>query len=667
MKEILHNPIFTKLSKRILFAIIIVVASGSIIHAQFDKFIISFTNKNNSPYSLSNPSAYLSAKSIARRVKYNIALDSTDLPVNPDYVQQVLSKGQVTFLVQSKWLNDILVYTTDSAALTAINALPFVKKTEGVSIFKVGVRRPLINKSETVTTLVPPSATTNSVHVLNGINGVQGADSLQYGSNAAQVHIHHGEFLHNKGYTGSGITIAMLDAGFFHYTTLQAFDSLMANNQVLGVKDFVAYDNSVVEDDPHGMECLSTIAANIPGTMVGTAPKANFWLLRSEDVSSEYPIEEHNWVAAAEYADSAGADMISSSLGYNQFDNPIFNHTYANFYNNSTMVTQGAAMAAKKGFIVTNSAGNEGNNSWKYIIFPADADSVCTVGAVDVNGVIGSFSSFGYSGRQKPNIVSVGVNATVFGVGGSPVMGSGTSFSNPNINGLIACLWQAFPQYNNMTILNAVYQSSDRYNNPDNQYGYGIPNMQTAYLILKKMQNDSLYGSNWLMAVPNPFSDSLHVTFVAQVDGPVELSLKDAGGNLIATINITAENQEVYDTVFNNLGSYPGGNYTLTYTDSATVKTIPLVKTGALLTDWIQAVPIPFNQQLTVYIKAPESGSAYLRLVDANGQIVTSQQINVQQGSTYTVTFTNVAALAKGVYFIQYQGPQQKRTVKVLK
>lgn len=191
---------------------------------------------------------------------------------------------------------------------------------------------------------------------------------------------------------------------------------------------------------------------------------------------------------AAEFADSAGTDLISSSLGYMQFDDPQFDHTYNDFYKNTTMISRAATFAAKKGIIVTNSAGNEGSNSWKYILFPADDDSVCSVAATDVNGNIAGFSSYGYPGKIKPNIASVGSGTILYASYGL-TSGSGTSFSNPNINGLIACLWQAFPEFNNMTILQAVYRSSDRFKTPDNRYGYGIPNMQKAYNLLMKLRH----------------------------------------------------------------------------------------------------------------------------------------------------------------------------------
>ncbi|HXL55197.1 MAG TPA: S8 family serine peptidase, partial [Chitinophagaceae bacterium] len=376
--------------------------------------------------------------------------------------------------------------------------------------------------------------------------------------------------------------------------------------------------------------------------------------------------EEQNWVAAAEFADSAGADMISSSLGYYYFDDPSFNHSYADIYANSTTVSRGAATAARKGILVTNSAGNEGNNQWHYIIFPADADSVCAVGAVDGNGQIASFSSYGYTGKVKPNIVSVGLNTTIFGTNNVPVMGSGTSFSNPNINGLIACLWQAFPAYNNMTILDAVYKSADRYNNPDNHYGFGIPNMQKAYLILKKKQNLELYSNEWLFAKPDPFTNHIDLKLIGQVDGNMQISLQNTEGDVITSISFTTEQQEVYDTAFVSLDNLPGGQYFVRYTDSLTEKTIILIKKGIVMNDWLVAVPVPFTTQLTVYLKAPENGKVNLRLTDALGRIIETSELNVVQNNLYTVNFISAASLARGVYFVQYIGGE-KKTIKVIK
>jgi serine protease AprX len=637
-----------------IFLLLLLFSCRIISVGQNTKWIIQFTDKNNSPFSINNPSAYLSQKAIDRRTRYHIAIDSTDLPVNPSYIQQVLAQGNVTYLNQSKWLNQILIDCPDTSVINSINTLPFVKTSAPVGQFG-SVHHGVDRFKENVQPLVLTESLTQT----------EGTDSLSYGASSAQVDIHRGEFLHNKGYTGNGMTIALLDAGFFHYKELSAFDSARSNHQILGVKDFVDYDNSVDEDNAHGMYCLSTIAANVPGKMIGTAPHANFWLLRSENDATEYPIEEQNWVAAAEYADSAGADMISSSLGYFWFDDPLLNHSYADIYANTAIVSRGAAMAANKGMIVTNSAGNEGANAWHYIIFPADADSVCTVGAVDTSGFIASFSSYGYPGRVKPNIVSVGVNTTIWGTNDAPAHGSGTSFSNPNINGLIACLWEAFPAYNNMTILNAVYQSADRYNDPDDRYGFGIPDMEKAYLILKQKQNQELYGNEWLFVNPDPFDDTIHIKLIGQLNGIAQLSLLDVNGSIVQTIHLTTEQDEVYDTSFINLKNLSPGNYLIKYSDSITTRTISVTKTGVVANDWFTATPVPFQNQLTAHLQAPEDGKINLRIVDAVGKIIVTKELNVSKNNSYEVWFST-NSLSHGVYYLQYIGTR-KKTIRVIK
>ena len=637
-----------------ILLIILCFSTARPLYAQYPKYIVRFADKNHTGFSLDKPGDYLSARSIARRTRYSIATDSTDLPVSPAYIDSVLSRGDIRLLSISNWLNQILIYTTDTQAIPKIAALPFVTQTKAIGFRTSAQNRGNIFK-EKIQPLDAPASFKE-----------QGNNLISYGNNYNQVHIHKGEFLHNKGFTGNGMVIAILDAGFYQYTSISAFDSIRLNNQLLGVRDYVDYDNSVVEDNIHGMFCLSIIAANWPGRMVGTAPKASFWLLRSENANSEYPIEEHNWAVAAQFADSAGADLITSSLGYNQFDDASFNHTYADFYQRSTMVSKAAAFAAAKGLIVTNSAGNSGLDSWKYLIFPADADSVCTVGAVDNSGQIAGFSSYGYPGKIKPNIVSVGDGTVIAGFD-APITGSGTSFSNPNINGLIACLWQAFPAYNNMAILDAIYKSADRYTIPDNRYGYGIPDMKTAYRLLKHRQNTELYGNDWLFATPNPFTNQLNSLLIGQVDGHATLTLKDASGKIIAVQKWITEKEEVYTHVFDSLTNLPGGIYQLVYNDSLSSRILVITKQGPVLNDWLQASPVPFNSTLTVYIKAPESGNATLRLADVYGHIITTESVSLTADNIYTVHFGNSLTLAPAVYFVQYIGPQHRKTIKVLK
>ncbi|HEX8357778.1 MAG TPA: S8 family serine peptidase, partial [Segetibacter sp.] len=469
--------------KGLLLPIFLICGFASGTYAQYPRLIVQLKDKAGNTYNLQQPDQFLSPRAIQRRLLQKIAIDSTDLPVTASYLTALRLAGDVTILSTSRWLNQVLVQTTSQDAINRILALPFVKSARGIG-------RRYANTDTCGKKTPAPSGLTGNYYRSRTTNTT--ADSYNYGSSYNQVHIHEGEFLHNKGFHGENMQIAVLDAGFNQYRTITAFDSIRINNQVLGERDFVAFDNSVNEDDTHGMNCLSTLSANWPGRMIGTAPKANYWLLRTEDAGSEYPIEEHNWAVGAEFSDSAGANMISSSVGYYYFDDPAFNHSYNDLYKNSTIITQGATIAARKGMIVMNSAGNEGDNAWKYLIFPADADSVCAVGAVNSSGVIVGFSSYGYPGKVKPNIVSVGAGTVVAGLNNQPASSNGTSFSNPNIAGLIACLWQAFPARSNMEILNAVYKSGDRYASPDNRYGFGIPNFRTAYQFLKQDENKLL-------------------------------------------------------------------------------------------------------------------------------------------------------------------------------
>lgn len=639
-----------------LLILLILFTNFCISQIQYPRLIIQFTDKKNTSHSFNNPQTYLSAKAIQRRLQYAIPLDSTDLPVDSNYINAVAVQGPVTVLSQSRWLNQILIHCTDQTTINKIQALPFVKQMQPVG-YKFPSNQPADNFKETII------AANNSFKTAE----TAVSNHYDYGASIEQIHIHEGEFLHNKGYRGQDITIAMLDAGFSKYKQITAFDSIRLKGQVLGERDFVDFDNSVNEDNIHGMHCLSILAANWPGQMIGSAPEAKYWLLRSENTNSEYPIEEHNWVTAAEFADSSGADMISSSVGYSRFHDAFFNHTYNDFYQNTTPVSKGAAYAAKKGLIVMNSAGNEGSTTWQYIIFPADTDSVCTVGAVNEEGQIANFSSHGYPGKVKPNIVSVGHGTFVAGEFG-PVRGNGTSFSNPNIAGLIACLWQAFPQFNNMQILNAVYKSADKYNNPDNRHGFGIPNMRKAYQDLKHQQNVVLYGNEWLWVTPGSFNDTIQTRLIGRVDGAATVRLIDLDKNVIITAALNTEKEELYHNTFQSLEYLPVGIYTLQYTDALTTRTVLLQKlTPSSVKDWLTVKPIPFEQSLYITLKAPESGSVVIRLLDNHGKILQSMQLDVTENNFYFPVFTSTSQLAKGTYWIQYIGNNFKKTVKALK
>lgn len=449
------------------------------IGATQNRYIVKFRNKGNNSFSFSNPAAYLSQRAIDRRTRFSVSIDSTDLPVTPGYIDSVILSGNVTLLNRSRWINAISIYTTDAAALARINGFPFVQSVSSIAPRSVGT---VNNKNK----FQPKEALAPSLQKpLNILS-----DFYDYGTAYNQVHIHNGEFLHNIGLRGQGMIIGMLDAGFQNYLTVDAFDSARANGQILGVYDFVAKDSSVNEDNSHGMQCFSTIAANIPGQFVGTAPKAKYYLFRSEDAATEYPIEEFNWVCAAERVDSSGGDLISSSLGYNEFDAPFtaFSHTYADMNGNTTLPAIGADLTAKKGILVVNSAGNEGADPWHYIITPADGDSVLAVGAVNGAGNAAAFSSYGPAsdGQVKPDVASVGVQTVVQFPNNTIGANNGTSFSAPNMAGLATCLWQGFPEFNNMDIIRALRQSGSIAATPNDRIGYGIPDMKKASFILLK-------------------------------------------------------------------------------------------------------------------------------------------------------------------------------------
>ena len=622
--------------------------------AQYTKYIIQFTNKNNSPYSLQQPSAYLSSRAVTRRTKFNIAIDSTDLPVNPAYINQVKNYPSVTYLSQSKWLNQILIQCTDPTSLNQIRMLPYVKKTQAIG------NRLVTGKTKNKLRLFA------RVNVHARLNGQQG-NVYDYGAALTQIHLHEGEFLHNKGFAGQGMVIAVLDGGFNNYKIITAFDSIRINQQVLGEKDFVAFDNSVNEDHPHGMECLSVLAGNWPGRLVGSAPKSSYWLIRTENALTEFPIEEHNWVVGAEFADSTGADLISSSLGYDTFDDPSFDHSYNELYKNAAMITQGASWAVRKGMIVVNAAGNEGNNTWKYLTFPADADSVCAVGAVNAAGIIADFSGYGYPGKIKPDVVSLGAPAIIASPSG-PVSGSGTSYSTPNIAGLIACLWQAFPQFNNIQILDAVYKSADRYGAPDNRYGFGIPNMHLAYQILMHKQNVLQYGSTTLWATPDPFNDTIHVRFISQINGTATIDLLDYNNHVIVTRQLATEAENIYPFDFTPLAFLPAGTYTVRYSDGQHTTSVQVTKTSSGINrDWLSAYPVPFQESVTIYLKAPESSTAHLVLTDPSGRVLETQDLLVRKDSLYQPKFNSLASAPGGIYFLHYQSGIFSKTLKIIK
>jgi len=459
-----------------------------------NKYRIYFIDKNNTDFTIDHPEEFLSEKAINRRLKQNIQIVENDLPVSDYYIDSLKSLG-ITVLNTSKWLNTATIYTTNQILLDTLHKISFIKSIKSAKNNTI--------KDHQLIKLSPLLSKTYSL--------------FDYGESGKQISLHNGHVLHENGYLGQGITIAVIDAGFYNTDILPAFDSLFANDQILETYDFVSKNTSVFEDHNHGMSVLSIIGGNIPGKLIGSAPKANFLLLRSEDASSEYSIEEDNWAAAAEYADSAGADIINTSLGYTVFDDPDQNYEYNDMDGNTTFITQAADIAASKGILVIVSAGNEGNSAWKYISAPADADSVLAVGAINEFADYVSFSSQGPTsdGRIKPNVVAMGYQTVIQDVSGQVIVGNGTSFSAPVITGLSACLWQSLPNMTNMEIIDRIQQSSHQYSHPDNMLGYGIPDFARAANISNLNQDNK--NINFLIkAFPNPFTDQFSIYLDSQ-------------------------------------------------------------------------------------------------------------------------------------------------------
>jgi len=549
--------------------------------AQSTRHIVEFTDKKGTQFSLGNPSAYLSAKSIARRTKQKISIDSTDLPLSKTYLDSIAAVPNVVIRNQSKWLNQILIITSDASALAKINSFPFVKSVKAIA--------PVARSTEDIIAKKKDQTYELGNELLSRMNNgtkTEGVNDIQYGGTFNQIHIHEGEYLHNLGFTGDGITIAVLDAGFQAYKTNPALDSMRLQGRVLGEWDYVMNEASVNEDYVHGAYCLSIIAANRPGSIVGSAPHASFWLLRTEDVYSEYPVEEQYWIAAAEFADSAGTDMISTSLGYNIFDDPSYNHTYPERNGNTTMITRAADFAAKKGIIVTASAGNDGQRTddYKFVSCPADADSVLTVGAVNGAGTIAAFSCWGpnSAGKVKPNVVSVGQGTILANTIGNPIGGNGTSYANPNMAGLVACLWQAFPEFTNMEIIDAVQHSADRFLTPDERYGYGIPNFRIAYnqLLIERQRRKyaTVLGNEWMKAYPVPYSTNFNLLIKAPMDGKATIQLSNAMGQQLERQTLETDADHYYLINFTQAPVLAKGVYFIRYEDGKNKRTIKIVK-----------------------------------------------------------------------------------------
>ncbi len=454
------------------------------------KYRVTLRDKKNNEYSVKHPEAFLSQKAIERRKKQKLKIDKTDLPVSRKYIDMILETG-VKIDHTSKWNNTVVISTVDTNVVSKLKSLPCVKDVRKVAFYpsKKGIGALEKARSGKVSPL--DSAITSFRERLAGIAEQKGSipkryyaiapdttDSYYFVSNT-QIKQLNGKTLHQSGYKGEGMTIAVIDGGFTNADIMP----ILKNTKIVGTKDFVHRRNDFYNTGSHGMMVLSCMGTNVPGTIVGTAPEASYWLLLSEDGDSEQLVEEDNWCAAIEFADSVGVDVVNTSLGYANFDAKEDCLKYWQLDGVTENISRSASMCAKKGMILVNSAGNSGNDAWKLITAPADAKDVLTVGAVNNSYSNTNFSSLGNTsdGRIKPDVMALGEGVWLCGTDGMLTPGSGTSFASPILCGMVACLWQALPKLTAYQIMDLVRNAGNNVDHPDNVYGWGIPDFNKAW------------------------------------------------------------------------------------------------------------------------------------------------------------------------------------------
>jgi hypothetical protein len=450
------------------------------------KYWVGFTDKKGTPYTIERPAYFLSAAAIARKKKQQACVDETDLPVSPQYTEKFRTMEGVELRHTSRWMNGVIIYLNDTTHLPAIRQFEFVREVLPIGVDRLSAQMEAGFREQEASAIIEATAERTATQSDQDSVVSVAYSKAFYGKAYQQIAMCNGHALHQKGYTGKQVKIAVLDAGFSNFHLLPALKPLARSERLIGARDLVQLNDTVFDDDDHGTNVLSCMAAWWPGKMVGTAPDASYLLLRTEDASTEYLVEEYNWLIGAELADSAGADIITSSLGYTTFDDKRSSHTRKELDGKTAVISRAAAMAARKGLLVVNSAGNEGDGLWRYIGVPADADSIFTIGAVDAKGGYASFSSLGptQDKRVKPTLSTMGEMTMVLSPYGVVYPSNGTSFSAPVFAGMLACLYQANPNQSIGHIMQALIKSGSQYAFPDIRKGYGIPDFKLANKIL---------------------------------------------------------------------------------------------------------------------------------------------------------------------------------------
>lgn len=487
--------------------------------AQAQVHIVFFRDKRNSPFSLNRPQEFLTQRAIERRQRQNIPLTGRDLPVSPAYLDSIRKTG-ARVLYPTRWFNGAIISAT-AAQMTAVNRLSVVQSNAGQRLSRVEEQQQGSELPDFIRTA-----------------RTEATENFNYGLSDRQVSMLGVDAMHRAGFRGEEMHIAVLDCGFQGFNSALPFRGMT----VLGTFNFVDGTTNVINSCTHGTRVLSALAAFQEGSLIGTAPRAAYYLFQTEDNATETRAEEAWWLAAAERADSLGVDVISTSVGYYAFDDPAQNYTINDLNGRTALITRAANAAASVGMLVVKSAGNQGNRAWGRVTFPGDADSVLTVGSVNTNGVYSSFSSRGPTadGRVKPDVAAIGEGTIVSLPSGTITGDVGTSFSTPLVAGLAAGFWQANRRLTNMQVIDFIRRSGTRARNPNDSIGYGIPNFERMQLLVTSLPGQVVKPAE-VVVYPNPSNGEIRVLFPESLHGkPVMLLLTDTSGRQYMETTTTA-------------------------------------------------------------------------------------------------------------------------------
>jgi serine protease AprX len=531
-----------------------------VLHAQtvrMYKYVVFFKDKDTT-FSITRPGEFLSPRAIARKEAAGVKIDVKDLPVSPAYIRQF---SDSIFIVRntSRWFNCAVVFSEQK------NGIDLLSKYKGVEkVIEVGYSAVKKAKSAQVD-LDQMVAALEQKFVRNRNRRTSDSSAGIYGAGLTQASMLNVPALHNAGLNGNGTLVAVIDAGFSRANTHKVFAATLKN--VVATYDFVDLEENVFDDDNHGTAVWSCLGANDTFNYIGTAPGAQYVLLRSEDAGSEFPVEEFYWAMAAEYADSIGVDVISTSLGYNEFGDSRFDYTQKQLNGKTAWITQAAVTASKKGMLVVTSAGNEGDNNWKQITFPSDADEVITVGAVDKNGDFASFSSIGPTAdkRKKPNVMAMGEGAAIASELGNVHTGNGTSYSCPVLAGGIVCLWPELRSYDHTTIRAFLQMSASAYDHPDKYFGYGVPDLSLMREFARHHAIDTLLNVKLLD------DGCFHAALYATAKQKVHFTITDSLGRVMMMQTVQVKQKGNTRIRLNKLKNVTPGKYFLTAEFPATV------------------------------------------------------------------------------------------------